>query len=94
MCPHREPSTFKDEEPEMTAHTCKTCALAEWERTAAGRLHPSQFGRCRWVAPEFPLPISIWHGNRKMIMSLQASDLDMRPILRDKAVECPAWRKI
>lgn len=27
---------------------CTTCAYAEWDRTKAGRLHPSGDGRCTW----------------------------------------------
>lgn len=43
---------------------CDTCALADWKRTASGRLHPDKSGRCRyeWIAP--PLPASMYwiHG--------------------------------
>lgn len=27
---------------------CTTCAYAEWQRTKAGRLHPSGAGKCTW----------------------------------------------
>ena len=27
---------------------CRSCRFASWQRTKAGRLHPSQAGRCTW----------------------------------------------
>jgi hypothetical protein len=36
----------------MTApRDCTTCAFANWQRTAAGKLHPSGDGRCTWKMP-------------------------------------------
>lgn len=36
--------------------TCKDCKFADWDRTKAGRMHPSGLGRCTytWVAPPLP----------------------------------------
>lgn len=35
---------------------CTTCARASWRRTAAGRLHPSGDGFCKWEMPEIVVP--------------------------------------
>jgi hypothetical protein len=39
---------------------CKGCKYAKWEKTVAGRLHPSGMGRCTfpWKMP--PLPASMY----------------------------------
>jgi hypothetical protein len=34
---------------------CTECKFAEWKRTAAGRLHPSGEGRCRWKYESKPI---------------------------------------
>ena len=39
---------------------CMDCKLADWQRTAAGKLHPSGDGQCRWVMPELRLPVSMY----------------------------------
>lgn len=45
---------------------CVECALAKWQRTAAGRLHPSGDGLCGWKMPEIRLPVSMYFfGNPK-----------------------------
>jgi hypothetical protein len=38
------------------AHLCLTCKLAEWNKTAAGRLHPNGEGMCRWKPAHIPTP--------------------------------------
>lgn len=37
------------------AHLCLTCKLAEWQKTIAGRLHPSGDGKCGWKPPFIPI---------------------------------------
>lgn len=37
---------------------CDDCALAEWKRTAAGKLHPGKAGRCMWKTVVVSLPNS------------------------------------
>jgi hypothetical protein len=39
---------------------CNKCALAEWKRTDAGKLHPSGDGRCAWKFKLPPLPASMY----------------------------------
>ncbi len=38
-------------------NNCKDCKYALWNRTAAGKLHPSGEGRCnyQWKMPELPV---------------------------------------
>lgn len=38
--------------------SCANCALAQWETTKAGKLHPSGEGTCRWQMPQIKLPKS------------------------------------
>jgi hypothetical protein len=33
------------------ARSCLNCALAKWDKTSTGRLHPKGGGKCGWVAP-------------------------------------------
>lgn len=44
---------------------CTHCKHAEWLRTAAGKLHPSGDGRCRypWKMPALPASM-YWIGGR------------------------------
>jgi hypothetical protein len=44
--------------------TCTDCKYAEWKRTAAGKLHPSGDGQCRypWKMPELPVAFH-WMGS-------------------------------
>ena len=37
---------------------CTDCKFADWKKTAAGRLHPSGDGRCKWELPTVRLPVS------------------------------------
>lgn len=39
---------------------CLDCKLADWQRTAAGKLHPSGDGRCLWEMPKIRLPVSMY----------------------------------
>jgi len=42
---------------------CTECKFAEWKRTAAGRLHPSGEGRCRWKYEPKPIAAAYsWPG--------------------------------
>ena len=43
------------------ANPCMTCALADWKRTAAGRLHPDGSGKCLWRMPTITLPKSRYY---------------------------------
>lgn len=36
--------------------TCVGCKYADWKKTAAGRLHPSGEGKCRYVIEPVALP--------------------------------------
>lgn len=38
---------------------CTGCRYADWARTAAGKLHPSGDGQCRYVVTLPPLPASM-----------------------------------
>lgn len=40
--------------------SCTLCKHAEWERTAAGRLHPSGDGICRYEYKLPPTPASMY----------------------------------
>ena len=48
---------------------CTTCAHAKWNRTQAGRLHPSGAGECTWDGwKEWALPSAfyyVWSGFTK-----------------------------
>jgi len=48
---------------------CTDCKHAEWERTKAGRLHPSGDGRCKYPYKVPPLPAAMywWGSGRPMI---------------------------
>ena len=39
---------------------CKNCKYADWQRTDAGKLHPSGAGRCSFVYKVAPLPASMY----------------------------------
>ena len=39
---------------------CCVCKYANWDRTKAGRLHPSGDGFCQWKMPEIKLPIAFY----------------------------------
>ena len=39
---------------------CLECKFANWQRTSAGRLHPSGDGRCTREYPPVRLPISMY----------------------------------
>lgn len=57
--------------------SCLHCKYAKWDRTAAGKLHPSGDGRCTFPYKVPPLPQALywtgvgaprpngWHINRK-----------------------------
>lgn len=45
------------------ANPCLSCRLADWKRTASGRLHPSGDGRCRWKMPEITLPKAFYYSS-------------------------------
>lgn len=40
--------------------TCDGCKYAEWQRTAAGKLHPSKEGKCIYPVKMPVLPISMY----------------------------------
>lgn len=39
---------------------CTNCKHAQWDKTAAGRLHPSGEGRCGYQVQLPKLPASMW----------------------------------
>lgn len=39
---------------------CNDCTLANWKRTASGRLHPDRTGRCGAQIPEIALPAAFY----------------------------------
>lgn len=41
---------------------CDDCKLAEWRRTATGRLHPDKSGRCTWEYSVRLPPAFCWPG--------------------------------
>jgi hypothetical protein len=46
----------------MSDHLCLTCKLAEWDKTASGRLHANGIGKCAWKPAHIPTP-SVWRWN-------------------------------
>jgi hypothetical protein len=46
--------------------TCNGCALAEWQRTTSGRLHPSRVGRCTWTMP-VPNSYNAWYSRESTL---------------------------
>ena len=40
--------------------SCVGCKYADWNRTEAGRLHPSGDGRCEYPWTQPPLPASMY----------------------------------
>lgn len=64
---------------------CKNCGLAEWSRTATGRIKVSTFGRCRAPEPDFkalPVPDSftLTRGHRGVIWAGRSG------------AGCPTWQ--
>ena len=39
---------------------CTNCKFAIWQKTAAGKLHPSGSGRCGYPYKAPPLPVSMY----------------------------------
>jgi hypothetical protein len=75
---------------DMTSeNSCITCKLAEWSRTAAGRLHPSGDGRCRWKMPAIPIPASRYYigGSRDAIPQPSGGAIERHKPYHD----CPTW---
>lgn len=40
--------------------SCLRCKYADWDKTAAGKLHPSGHGRCKYPWKQTPLPASMY----------------------------------
>ena len=44
--------------------SCLDCSYAEWDRTKAGKLHPSGDGKCTWEYKEPKIPASFYWVSR------------------------------
>jgi len=65
---------------------CMTCKFAEWQKTAAGKLHPSGDGRCKWIYPLVRLPVGMyWVGGE-----LRPSGGNINR--RDEWQQCPQYQ--
>lgn len=49
---------------DLVRSPCVGCRFAEWERTANGKLHPDQSGRCTWRPKIEPMPW--WTASEKL----------------------------
>lgn len=63
---------------------CMACVHAQWERTAAGKLHPSKSGRCAHPLATVDgvkaiLPACIWHGGSMHGGYMSRDQEDKRP---------------
>lgn len=71
--------------------TCDKCVYAEWKRTAAGRMHPDQSGKCRleFKVPELPNSM-YWLGHRRGTSPSPCGGY----IERNRTYEqpCPYWK--
>lgn len=69
---------------------CLTCKLAEWDKTANGRLHPNKNGRCKWEFPLIVLPVAFYYigGSKGSVPSPNGGRIS-----RDERYlkDCPAW---
>jgi hypothetical protein len=70
----------------MANHTCANCTLAKWERTTAGRLHPSGEGRCAWTLPEIPLARAFYSDRESLSMPFGGYVWRHKPYS-----DCPCW---
>jgi len=72
-------------------NSCLNCKFAEWRRTANGRLHPDQTGRCRWVMPDIKIPSAFyWNGfiGRKEVPAPCGGGFIERDLPH---ADCPTW---
>jgi hypothetical protein len=67
---------------------CIDCKLADWKRTANGRLHPSGDGRCRWQYPDIRIPVSMYFIGG---MSEPSGGFINR---KDEWKQCPRYQKV
>lgn len=66
---------------------CTGCKWAEWDRTSAGRLHPSGSGRCQYKYKLPPLPGAFyWLGNPRLYGGLIIRK-------RDLTSHCPYFER-
>lgn len=74
-------------------HLCLTCKLADWKRTAAGRIHPNGQGKCAWTPPYIPTPAAwAWNAtwSRKGRQPVpEWGQIDRRP--RSTITECETY---
>jgi len=71
---------------------CTNCALAKWQRTKTGRLHPSGDGQCQWRMPEVIIPRAFyyhtWSHAERDVPAPSGGYIDRR-----KAhTNCPTWK--
>jgi len=72
-----------------TGNVCTTCTLAEWYKTAGGKLHPSGGGLCKWEMPRIVMPISFYYiGHHGQVPHPDGGGFINRRDLKP----CPAWR--
>jgi len=69
---------------------CLKCKHADWQRTAAGKLHPSGDGRCRWAYPTVRLPISFYTFGGSDKPHLGGGNINRR----DEWKQCPQFQPI
>lgn len=65
---------------------CTDCKHAHWQKTAAGKLHPSGNGRCQWELklPALPTAIHWWAG----VPRVSYGFINRR---KELAVDCPQF---
>lgn len=65
----------------MSEHLCLTCKYAEWNRTKAGRIHPSGDGWCRAPIPDFQIPAAFhWRGDHLGYKPYSGGQIERRPM--------------
>lgn len=73
----------------MAEKTCLNCALAKWDRTATGRLHPSGNGRCLWVMDKIAIPRAFyWLSSSQDYFPWPSGGWINR---RKPHTDCPLW---
>jgi hypothetical protein len=72
-----------------TCLSCLSCKFAKWQRTQAGRLHPSGGGRCGWAMPHIPIPAAFyWLGHRENNQPQPSGGYIKR---HEPRRNCPTW---
>lgn len=79
------------------AQSCLNCGLALWDRTKAGKLHPSGDGRCQWVMPVIHHPQCISYPGdygRPKISLVRAPSGHPHIDRKKPYTECKTWKPV